>query len=466
MRLHLNDDVLGRLVEGLGPIRRRTVVHLLKCDECRGRLGEVIATERQERPGRLRSSRTYAEILDRLINDSARAGAPLRREQIEAPVLLGELLLLPAKQRRLLLRDSPRFRSWPLAELILDRGREEAFEDPAQAESLAALGLEVIELLAETVHDPRLLADLRARGLGLLANTLRIRSDLAGADRLIEEARAELAQGTGDPYEEARLFELAASLRKDQRRFDEALDLLSASVARYRSIGEVRRCIRSQITKAAVQRTSGDPDRAIETLTGVLARFDESADPRLLLCAHHNLALNLAELERFDEAAEVFQDAQPLYDRFRDPWTLRRRAWVEGKINHGLGQLEAAERCLTWAQQGFVQQEIAYDAALVSLDLAAVFAELGEAGKLERLASEMLPIFRARDVHREALAALAFFRQAAAARTITLDLVRRLLDFLRSARHDRELRFEAPDGSTRSRRRATKRRPEPPADGD
>lgn len=455
MRLHVSDDVLERLAEGLGPVRRRTVLHLLRCDGCRERLGGVLSTEREERPGRLRTSRTYAELLDRLIRDSARTGEPLRREQIEAPVLLGELLLLPARQRRLLLRNSPRFRSWPLAELILDRGREEAFEDPAQAESLAALGLEVIDLLEETDHDPRLLADLRARGLGLLANTLRIRSDLAAADRLLVEAKARLAEGTGEPLEEARLLDLEASLRKDQRRFEEALDLIARAVVRYRSIGESKRCIRAHIKKAAIQRAAGDSEGSIQTLTQVLAHFDQAADPRHLLCAHHNLALNLTDLDRYVEAAKVFHDARPLYDRFRDPWTLRRRAWVEGKILHGLGQLEAAERCLTWAQQGFVRQEIAYDAALVSLDLAAIYAERGDAGELERLAAEMVPIFRARDVHREALAALAFFRQAAAARTVTVDLVRRLLDFLRSAQHDRELRFEAPGG--RRERRSRKR---------
>jgi len=451
MKLHLNDEALERMVEGLGPFRRKTVTHLLRCDDCRERLGEALAAERRERPGRLRSSQTYAEILDRLIRDTAKAGEPLRREQIEAPVLLGELLLLPGKQRRLLLRNSPRFRSWALAELVLDRSREEAFEDPAQAESLAALGLEVVELLAETDHDPRLLADLRARGYGLLANSLRARSDLAGADRLLDEAKAALAEGTDEPYEEARLLDLEASLRKDQRRFDEALGLLARSVAHYRSIGEVRRCIRALLTKADVQRTAGDAEGAIETLTAVLESFDPAEDSRSLLCAHHNLALNLADLGRFVEAAKVFRDARPLYDQFRDPWTLRRRAWVEGKILHGMGQFEAAERCLTWAQQGFVQQEIAYDAALVSLDLAALYAELGDAEELERLAGEMVPIFRARDIHREALAALAFFRQAAAARAVTVDLVRRLLDFLRSARHDRELRFEAPAGKAKPR---------------
>lgn len=145
------------------------------------------------------------------------------------------------------------------------------------------------------------------------------------------------------------------------------------------------------------------------------------------------------------EARRVFRDSEALYDRFRDPWTQRRRAWVEGRILHGLGQLDAAEERLAWAQRGFVEQEIAYDAALVSLDLAAVYAAQGRGADLQRLAGEMVPIFRARDIHREALAALSFFAQAVEMETATAALVQHLLDYLRRARHDPGLRFEEPE---------------------
>ena len=149
----------------------------------------------------------------------------------------------------------------------------------------------------------------------------------------------------------------------------------------------------------------------------------------------------------------MFRESQPLYDRFPDPWTQRRRLWLDGKILRGLGQLEAAEARLSEARRGFLEQEIVYDAALVSLDLAAVYALQGRVDDQRRLAREMLPIFTARGVHREARAALAYFQQAVERERASPQVVEGLLEYLSQARLDPELRFEAPpeaDGGGRS----------------
>jgi hypothetical protein len=49
-------------------------------------------------------------------------------------------------------------------------------------------------------------------------------------------------------------------------------------------------------------------------------------------------------------------------------------------------------------------------------------------------------------IHREALAALSFLRQAIEAEQASLGLIRAVAEFLRRARHCPELRFEAPGG--------------------
>jgi tetratricopeptide (TPR) repeat protein len=199
------------------------------------------------------------------------------------------------------------------------------------------------------------------------------------------------------------------------------------------------------VKQAIVWRDAGDPEQAIGLLWKAIPSIQSKEPSRLLLCARHNLAVWSTDLGQFMQARRVFRDSEPLYDRFPDPWTQRRRAWVEGRILHGLGQLDAAEERLAWAQRGFVEQEIAYDAALVSLDLAAVYAAQGRSADLKRLAGDMVPIFRARDVHREALAALAYFRHAVEMEKATSALVESLLDYLRRARHDPGLRFDRPE---------------------
>lgn len=63
--------------------------------------------------------------------------------------------------------------------------------------------------------------------------------------------------------------------------------------------------------------------------------------------------------------------------------------------------------------------------------------------EVKELAREMAPVFQAQGVHREALAALRLFCQAAEKEAATLDLARRLVDYLERARHDPGLRFAA-----------------------
>ncbi len=72
-----------------------------------------------------------------------------------------------------------------------------------------------------------------------------------------------------------------------------------------------------------------------------------------------------------------------------------------------------------------------------------VHAALGRRAEVRLLARQSAPIFAAQGVHREAQMALALFCQAAEAESATESFVRRLLGYLRLARHDAALRFEA-----------------------
>ncbi len=89
----------------------------------------------------------------------------------------------------------------------------------------------------------------------------------------------------------------------------------------------------------------------------------------------------------------------------------------------------------------FARRELTYDYALVSLELALILLAQGRTGETRTLAEEMLRIFQAQKVEREALAALQLFCNAAKREAATIELTRRVVKYLYRAQHDPKLRF-------------------------
>jgi hypothetical protein len=84
---------------------------------------------------------------------------------------------------------------------------------------------------------------------------------------------------------------------------------------------------------------------------------------------------------------------------------------------------------------------MAYDAALALLEEAVLLLDQGRTTEVKELALELQEVFAARGIHREALAALKLFQEAASRERATADLGRRLLRYLFKARYDDGLRF-------------------------
>jgi tetratricopeptide (TPR) repeat protein len=442
LKIHPNDLVLEEFYLFLGSEHQALLMHVAGCSECRNRLRRLT----QRRGQRMVEDERYAYegILDRGQQLLEKRQKALEKERSEAPALFVELTACSQEQRSHLLGESRRFQTWGLFELLIERSLEMGVRDPGVAEELSLLALELSDALDFSFYGSELIEDLRARAWAHLANSRRIRSDLRGAEEAFEKAEVHLQKGTRDPVERAILLDLKASLRRGQRQFDEAIRLLQRAVTIFVQYGHHHRAGRSLVKMSTIHHVAGDLEQAIPLLHRALDLIDAEREPRLLLCTRHNLVDDLATCGRFVEAQDMYRQTRPLYRDFTDAWTQNRRKWVKGKIVRGLGQPGQAESLFLAARDGFIAEGIPYDTALVSLEIATLYAEQGRTADLKRLAEEMVPIFSSLHIHREALAALAFLRQAAEAERASLEVVTRVASYLRRAQHDPGLRFEAP----------------------
>jgi tetratricopeptide (TPR) repeat protein len=450
LKIHPNDRFMEEFVLALSPEYRVLVLHLARCSSCRRRLRRLLT----QPPGPVaqRLARILGWSESSTLYDRALASSPplqarsfgLGKERAEAPGLFVELTSLPAEQRSLLLRNSERFHTWGLFELLVERSLETAIRNAVYAEELGHLALQVSEHLDSGYHGKRLIEDLRARTWAHIGNARRVRFDLQGAEEAFHLAYEHLQKGTKEPLERAIFLDLKASLRRSQRKFDEAFKLLRRAVELFLEIGQQHRAGRSLVKMSTVHHVVGQIEEAIPLLYRALELIDPEQEPRLLLCARHNLIDDLADSGRFLEAQGVYRETRTMYRDFPERWVQNRRKWVRGKIARGQGQAHHAEVLFLAARDGFIAEGVPYDTALISLEIATLYAEQGRLAELKRLAEEMLPIFTSRQIPREALAALSFFQQAVEAEEVNLQVVSSVADFLRRAQHDPEQRFRPP----------------------
>jgi len=461
---HLDAEALEAILRGeenVPGLGRRLIRHLLAlCPQCRRTWEGAMAGRQEASPGSgfdlastLRSgeapnpagsTRSYEDVFEKVLARLRACQADLERERAEAPALLAELATAPEPRQECLLREDARFHTWGVANLLLLESQGATFEDPEVARTLAHLAVFVAERLDPAFYGAAFRRDVLALAWACLGNARRVGTDLRGAAVALDAAEEHLERGVGDPLTRAQVLTLKASLRRDQRRFAEAEALLNAVIAIYRQVGEPHLEGRSLIKQAEGFRTSGRPADALPLLRQALGLIDEGEDARLLLCAHHNLASCLVDLGRLEEAEAVLADSRPLYDRHPDFSTRLRRRWLAGSLAAARGEEGEAEAAFTEVHRGFIDRGLGYDAALVALDLAALHAAAGRTEEVKALAEEMLPIFRSRDVHREAIATLLIFQRAALAEAVTVDMVRQMAEHLRQARHNPELRYEEP----------------------
>jgi tetratricopeptide (TPR) repeat protein len=375
----------------------------------------------------------YDWALERVFDRVRRVNTALQSERTEAQDLFADLVRHPAERRLILVQNSARFQNWGLAELILQKAGQ-SMGEPRETREMAELAVTVAESLSPMIYSPALVQDLKARAWASLGNAHRMLSDFRASEQCFQVAESHLARGSGDRLERARLLDLKASLRNYQGRTEEAVSLLNRAIAIYQRSGQRHLLGRALLNKGHVTMWTGDLETAIALLRQGLALVDGARDPKLVVTSHHNLAYVLNELGQHREALAIVSRTRQLYLEVGDRLNLLRLEFLEGQIAMALGRLEQAEGIFREVRRSFGEKEMAFDAALATLDLAGVYARQGRSAEMQGLAQEMLPIFQSRELHREAIAALILFQQAAEKNCVTLGLIQEVTGCLQKVR--------------------------------
>lgn len=423
---HPEPHLLEQFLRGeLDPPERRSIVrHLLGgCPACLEVTRRLWWDGPEDGPEEDTPPWEYEAVFERLLRGGSLREQQVVAEQAAAPGLLDELLRQPRALRLARVCSDERFRSLALCELLLARSRHAADHvdaaEPALALELAELALAVAERLDARLAGATLVVGTQARAWARLGETRRQAADLEGAERALATAELLLEKGDGDPLEEAELLELWARLRDDQRQRAEAARLLDEAAALYRAAGERHPLGRALLRKGVILARAGQGEEAAAALReglGLVERHcgqGERGERALVASALAALVTALVATGRAEEASGPLRELRQLQEEDGDRPALAGLRRLEGKTAEARGRFDEAETALIEAREAFLRESMGPEAALVSVELAVIYARQGRSPDLFNLAQNMSPVYRAKDMRREVVAALIVFQRLA-----------------------------------------------------
>lgn len=326
------------------------------------------------------------------------------------------------------------YQSWALMERVCAESEVQASRDLGRAAFLARLAEET----AEQVRGPEGWCNaVRGYAAGHGPNVVRVIGDLKGARSGFDAAKRLWLAGSDQDHvlDPGRLLDLEASLCCSERRFEEAL-------ARLDEAFPVSHCpARILIKKGFTLEVIGEYEQAVETLLKAEPLIKGEADARLQYMHRFNLAVNYSHLGAFAEARSLLDQVREAAANRGDENEMIRVIWLEGRIAAGLHQPEEARGHLEQAGREFASRKLWYDVALSQLEITILLLKEGRTADVKAVARELAEVFKMQGIHREALAALQLFQEAAQREEATAELARRVLRYLFRARHDQSLRF-------------------------
>jgi len=412
MANHPQREVVRRFVTGdiTETEAKQIDLHLSVCAECRDFADEVhVQLASRQLDSWFYDG--YDEAFDRAAERTVERLSSLIEDPRGAENLLAELLLDKAPERRRQIADDERFQSLKLCQLLQTQCRDVWDSDPAVALEVADLAVEVSRHLGTARYGSNIVEDVRARAWSYLGNAFRINSDLWSAEKALRQAWRHHAQAGEELFTESELLMFTASLRLDQRRCEEAIQLSDRAIAIYREGQDHQLEGAALLLKGLILDDSGRSEEAIPVLRAALSRVDIDADPRLAFAGNHNLTRCIAK-SGSPEQAQRRIDRDRSFQWQPGQMDLARVLWVKGCIASSLGRFVEAVKALREVADVFLSFGLGAEVFLVSLDLGHVYALNGQYSRVKEVLGELVPLGEALGLKQEAFMAKVLYEAA------------------------------------------------------
>ena len=307
-----------------------------------------------------------------------------RREREDAAALLDELMALPAGERLPAVEREERFWTPGLLDRLLAAAeqqiQERVWRSGEVVRELAELGLALALRLDAQPEGGETTAEQTAVAWCLRAQVHHRQGELAEAERGFRAAARRLGELPLEALAWARYGRLAAFWRWEQGWPAEALGLLQRAARLFDEWGEHAAAGEVLSEQGWLCLRDDDPGSALEPLLGAVARLDPSRSLQAAVRTRYGLALCHTELGARASAEKLMAEALALERRVPDRVERLRFARLEAGIVDCGGDGARAIALLEPLVGMLLSEEAFYDAAIVAVDLAELYAAAGRHG--------------------------------------------------------------------------------------
>lgn len=353
-----------------------------------------------------------------------------------------DLLALPNGRRLTILRNCSPVLLLILFRDLIEKSYGDRFLELERSREVALVALEAAKAIAASEYlSPADAADLLAEAHLYLANAKRVNSDIAGADRDFQDAAALLKKGTGDRGLKADFLSFLAHLRVAQGHCTEAADLIEREIPLRRLLGDEVKLGFALVQRGWIGCLCGETDTELTNyFVAGLSRVPE--DHQLAVQALHALAEHSAREGRVSTAWRMLVSAEtPLQAVEGERFQLQHR-WITGLAHRAAHEMRQAAQVLSEVRSQFLESGPTHQFALVSLDLACVYAAQGKLEEVKQLTEEAHAVFKAEGLEEQALTALVVLREAIETERVTEGMAVAVVNFLARFPFNKALRFE------------------------
>jgi len=421
--------------------RRRAIEeHTASCADCRSRRDFFAVTE---------EDLTDVDVWEASISSATRESlmtyaARIAEEDREADELLEPYFAAPAKAAWTSLHKQKRFLTGGVVRRLSTHAHGICESEPLDALTFADAAISIAEALPQDAYPANAVYELRGTAWKERANAQMLLGDFAGALDSLTRAERSYKRLTSPSLGLATVALVRAGVYYSQQKLDEAAATAERAEYSFAHLGDDERRISALYLRANIKYEMRDLDGAFALFTQ-LAEYGESMNSaRWVARALNGLGNCALDRRDFGAASMHLHKVRTLFHEVGSGSDQLTAEWGIGRLLLHVGKPAEAARRLRDVAAEFETLGMITDSALVGLDIAEALLALGETRQIVDLAAHMFRVFTAAGMLTGALTAIAFIKEAAAAKSLTKDDLAVVRAFLRRVVREPEMLFVPP----------------------